>query len=218
MACKTDLIDKLNRVILLTGFKNQSMASLAQAIHMSRATLYLYFKNKDDIVHCVLARHCEFIHDHEIPLSEEPAALARNFVSVTLNVLLISGCTTALFRQELKTYDPDCYTQFAEAYAEYIKRAQRFYELAQVKHVMSVAVAPDYLIFQHKTMASQILEQTLAQKITETQAEYYFDQYLNTQMTLLVLPKYRCHLRSAPLTTFHQQISDRFHAVFPLAQ
>ena len=217
MACKTDLIDKLNRVILLTGFKNQSMASLAQAIHMSRATLYLYFKNKDDIIHCVLARHYEFIHDHEITLSEEPATLARNFVSVTLNVLLLSGITTALFRKELKAYDPVCYAQFAQTSTDYFQRARQFYELARANHVMIAAIAPDYLIFQHQTMASQILEQTLAQKITETQAEYYFDQYLNTQMTLLVLPKYRCHLRSAPLTTFHEQISARFHAVFALA-
>lgn len=217
MACKTDLIDKLNRVILLTGFKNQSMASLAQAIHMSRATLYLYFKNKDDIIHCVLARHCQFIHDHDIKLNEDPDTLARHFVSVTLNALLLSGSTTALFRQELKTYDPAGYAQFAQASTEYFQQVQHFYELAQANHVMSLAVAPDYLVFQHKTMASQILEKTLAQKITVKQAEYYFDQYLKIQMALLVLPKYRCHLRSAPLTTFHKQISDRFYAVFALA-
>jgi len=48
MIKRQDLVIKLNHLILIKGFQTQSMSTLAQQVGVSRATLYLNFKNRID--------------------------------------------------------------------------------------------------------------------------------------------------------------------------
>jgi len=47
---ETEIIDAARRVIVREGFRNTSMEKIAEEASISKGTLYLYFKSKEDLV------------------------------------------------------------------------------------------------------------------------------------------------------------------------
>jgi len=62
---KTNIIDCAMRVFVEKGIVNSSMEEIAECAELSKATLYLYFKNKEEIVlyvmNCVLSKFLEYL-------------------------------------------------------------------------------------------------------------------------------------------------------------
>jgi AcrR family transcriptional regulator len=57
---ENEIIDAARRVIAREGFRNTSMDKIAEKASISKGTLYLYFKNKEDLVRQATARgHAE---------------------------------------------------------------------------------------------------------------------------------------------------------------
>lgn len=72
---RASIIDCAMKVFLEKGFVNSTMDEIAECVELSKATLYLYFKNKEEIIihvmNCVL---CKFIEYLEVKMSRvEPA-------------------------------------------------------------------------------------------------------------------------------------------------
>jgi len=111
MINQKDLTIKLNHVILIQGFQKLSMSKLATAVGISRASLYLYFKNKDDIVQAVVDRHLKFIAEHPVPKQFSPAT----FLPIWLDSLLLMGSPPTTFTTDLRKGYPDQSATFTAA-------------------------------------------------------------------------------------------------------
>lgn len=130
MERKDELIIALNHAILAHGFAKQSMSALARLINVSRATLYLYFQNKDKIIDAVCARHLQFLKNNtptDAPLT------ADGYLQLRLNTLLLLGSRAPIFSGDLATSRPDLADELNSAYAKYNDATtKRFIEMRTI--------------------------------------------------------------------------------------
>jgi AcrR family transcriptional regulator len=60
---KNDIIDAAERVFFKKGHENATMDDVAEAAELSKGTLYLYFKNKEDLYLAIHLRGNRILHD-----------------------------------------------------------------------------------------------------------------------------------------------------------
>lgn len=59
---RADIIDAAERVFFSKGWQTATMDDVAEACELSKATLYLYFKNKEELYAAILVRGSEILH------------------------------------------------------------------------------------------------------------------------------------------------------------
>lgn len=59
---RADIIDAAERVFFSKGWLAATMDDVAEASELSKATLYLYFKNKEELYAAILVRGSEILH------------------------------------------------------------------------------------------------------------------------------------------------------------
>jgi AcrR family transcriptional regulator len=81
---EAEIIDAVRRVIVRNGFRKTSMEKVAEEANISKGTLYLYFKNKEDLVrkatergHAEMARAIEKLTQHTITPDDAIATYVR---------------------------------------------------------------------------------------------------------------------------------------------
>jgi AcrR family transcriptional regulator len=57
------IIDAAEKVFFSRGLENATMDEVAEVAEFSKGTLYLYFKNKNDLFHAIIARALEILFD-----------------------------------------------------------------------------------------------------------------------------------------------------------
>ncbi len=60
---KVDIIDAAESVFFSKGWQTATMDDVADAAELSKATLYLYFKNKEELYAAILLRGSEMLYD-----------------------------------------------------------------------------------------------------------------------------------------------------------
>jgi TetR/AcrR family transcriptional regulator len=60
---RVDIIDAAESVFFAKGWQTATMDDVADAAELSKATLYLYFKNKEELYAAILLRGSELLHD-----------------------------------------------------------------------------------------------------------------------------------------------------------
>jgi AcrR family transcriptional regulator len=60
---RNDIIDAAERVFFSSGWQAATMDDVAEAAELSKATLYLYFKNKEELYAAILVRGSVLLHD-----------------------------------------------------------------------------------------------------------------------------------------------------------
>jgi TetR/AcrR family transcriptional regulator len=60
---RNDIIDAAERVFFSKGWQSSTMDDVAEAAELSKATLYLYFKNRDELYAAILVRGSEILYD-----------------------------------------------------------------------------------------------------------------------------------------------------------
>lgn len=183
MTPKEELIIKFNHIILIQGFTNFSMVDLAKKADISRAKLYLYFKNKDEIVESVINRHMEFLTKYPIP----QGASVENLSSTILNSLLLLGSTTDMFENELKQKYPQLYRNFIQEYESYLENLVTFYKDAQIKKLIINDVSAEFLLFQNKINIRGILDNVYTNQISLDKGEQYLREYFIYQIKTLLI-------------------------------
>jgi AcrR family transcriptional regulator len=85
---RTDIIDAAERVFFSQGWQAATMDDVADAAELSKATLYLYFKSKEELYAAILLRGSEILHDlfHAAVAShrtgaEQTEAIGRAYMS-----------------------------------------------------------------------------------------------------------------------------------------
>lgn len=183
MTPKEELIIKFNHLILIQGFNNFSMVDLAKKADISRAKLYIYFKNKDEIVTSVVDRHMEFLKKYPIP----EVAKDENLLSTILNSLLLLGSSTELFEKELQQKYPQLYRDFRHGYDQYLVDLKAYYQDAQKNNLVINTVSADFLLYQNKISIRGILDDVRTGQINLEQGEQYLREYFIYQIHSLFI-------------------------------
>ncbi|GEO59602.1 TetR/AcrR family transcriptional regulator [Companilactobacillus bobalius] len=208
MTPKEELIIKFNHIILIQGFDNFSMVDLAKMAGISRAKLYIYFKNKDEIVQSVVQRHLEFLQKNPIPTKIED----ENLLPTILNSLLLMGSTTELFKTELKQTYPQMYRQFSHGYEEYFQALEKYYQIAQQQQLIINDVSAEFLLFQNQINIHGILDNVRVNQISLEKGELYLKEYFIYQIhSLLVKPEV---VISDQIKTFAHTIINEYYDTY----
>ncbi|MFC6176631.1 TetR/AcrR family transcriptional regulator [Companilactobacillus huachuanensis] len=185
MTPKEELVIKFNHIILVQGFSNFSMVDLAKMADISRAKLYIYFKNKDQIVNSVVDRHLEFLKKYPIPTT----AKDENLLSTILNSLLLLGSTTELFESELREKYPQLYRNFKRGYETYFSNLKSYYENAQENHLIIKDISAEFILFQNRINIRGILDDVRNNQLSLNKGEQYLAEYFTYQIHSLLLNK-----------------------------
>ncbi|MYV05483.1 MULTISPECIES: TetR/AcrR family transcriptional regulator [Furfurilactobacillus] len=212
MIDQTELTIKLNRVILIEGFQKLSMSKLAQAVDVSRATLYLYFKNKDEIVQAVVGRHLRFISERPIPAEFD----ASSFITVWLNSLLLMGSTTETFTTDLQRAYPELAHELRMADHDYFTHLISYVAKAQQADVVLPIYTPDFVVFQADTLITSVLQQVKAHRITLEQAEQYLSDGISLELQALLSSTVRKQLDISNFEPMKTLIFKEFRATYAL--
>jgi TetR/AcrR family transcriptional regulator len=60
---RIDIIDAAERVFFSKGWRTATMDDVAESVELSKATLYLYFKNKEELYAAILVRGSVLLHE-----------------------------------------------------------------------------------------------------------------------------------------------------------
>ncbi|WP_143462292.1 TetR/AcrR family transcriptional regulator [Levilactobacillus enshiensis] len=212
MIDQKELTAKLHHVILIKGFQTVSMSKLAAAVNVSRASLYLYFKSKDEIVQAVVARHLQFIAEHPVPRPFAPAT----FLPIWLDSLLLMGSTTETFTTELKRAYPALYQQLTGAHRVYFAQLEVYIDQAQQVEFIDPALPADYVLFQAEALVQTVLQRVQAHQLTLDRAETYLVATLHLQLWGLLTPAGWEQIDTTHLESFKATILREFRATYAL--
>ncbi|WP_125589128.1 TetR/AcrR family transcriptional regulator [Companilactobacillus jidongensis] len=210
---REELIIKLNHIILIKGFQKSSMATLAKNIGISRASLYLYFKNKDEIIQAVVNRHLEFIKNNQFNDTDNPDDLTK----ALLNTMLLTGSSTTTFENELRDAYPQLFVEFQNSYEDYFNKFSSFYKSMQKKKYFVENISAEFVVFQNKATINEILKQTLNDKLAINHAENFLNEYFISQLNSIVEPVTREQMNLQKIEGFKKSIITEFRTTYSLS-
>lgn len=148
---KAELTITLNHIILARGFDKLSMAQLAQLAGVSRATLYLYFKNKAEIVAAVTGRHLDFVARQ---LKVKHKYTVAGYQQLRLASLLLIGSVSAIFLTELRREYPKISQQLEESSQQFKQQTIQQLTKFKTKGIISDQVDVTTLSLQDEVLVT----------------------------------------------------------------
>jgi len=150
---KADIVRCATKVFLAKGFIHASMDEIAECAEFSKATLYLYYRNKEEIfLHVINNILDNFIQYIEVRLSEVDSAIDKIRMIGEAYLDFYSNChgQYLLLNSQESIAGIDLSNQ--ESYREYLNRTSRFWTLICAQ--ISVAIEEGY--FQNNVKAIEI--------------------------------------------------------------
>ena len=81
---RNEIIDAAEKVFFFKGIENATMDEVAETAELSKGTLYLYFKSKEDIHFAICRRGLEILMDKLGEVVEEDKSVLENLIRVGL--------------------------------------------------------------------------------------------------------------------------------------
>ncbi|WP_125582239.1 TetR/AcrR family transcriptional regulator [Levilactobacillus cerevisiae] len=212
MINQKDLTIKLNHIILIEGFQKLSMSKLATAVGISRASLYLYFKNKDEIVQAVVDRHLKFIAEHPVPKQFSPTT----FLPIWLDSLLLMGSTTDLFMADLRKGYPELFQTLSAAYQGYFAQLAVYVGQGQASHFFLDLYSVDFVLFQAQTLVQGVLRQVQGRQLSLDHAGKYLEDTLHFQLAGLLPRRSQEQLDEQQIAGFEATVLREFRETYAL--
>jgi AcrR family transcriptional regulator len=201
---------KLNHVLLREGIDAPTMSSLATSIGISRASLYLSFKNKADVVGEVVNRHLAFMKLNPIPATLH----TEQFPKVFLDSLLLLGSTTDLFLSELHRSFPALWEQLNAAESAHFAQWNRYVAKAQRAHYLIKEMSPDFLLFHMRTSVRSALASVSARDITLTDSQDYLRTFATVLLRGITTEPEAALARLAHLRPYENRIFTEFRETY----
>jgi TetR/AcrR family transcriptional regulator, cholesterol catabolism regulator len=108
-----DILDGAIQMFGRIGIRSVSMDDLAQELHMSKKTIYLYFKNKEELIEAMLNHHLELdLRNYEAICSKENTNAIDVLLLVSESVCKHINETSHAQVFELKKYYPEQFSAF----------------------------------------------------------------------------------------------------------
>lgn len=212
MINQKDLMRKLNQVVLIEGFQKLSMSKLAAAVGISRASLYLYFKNKDEVVQAVVERHLGFIAEHPVPQQFSPAT----FLPIWLASLQLMGTTTEQFMTDLRKAYPEHFQAVSESQQDYFAQLEAYITQGQAQKVLMDVYPADFVIFQAQTLIQGILTRVQHRQLAVDQAGRYVEATLHLQLVSLLAANSQAKLDVKQVAGLEAAVLRKFRETYAL--
>ncbi|MCD7948586.1 MAG: TetR/AcrR family transcriptional regulator [Oscillospiraceae bacterium] len=197
---KTRVAYQVFSLFALHGFDGISMDEVARQVKLSKATLYKYFKSKEDIV-------CDMVgeirgHLNALQFSTDTGidSVLASISAIYFKSVLIAAYSSSKFLTDLEGKYPDIYAAYISALRAVQTRFEAFYEQAvregyckklsislvgeQTRRMLPAIIRPDYLGRHDTTLPDVIAEyyklllyQLLSEKyiaVTEQDSLYSF--------------------------------------------
>ncbi|GAB6933430.1 TetR/AcrR family transcriptional regulator [Calditerricola satsumensis] len=118
------IIDAAVRVIAKHGYHNAQVAKIAREANVADGTIYLYFRNKDDVLISVFREKMgEFIHATRARLDQVPTAeeKLRELIRMHLSQLAQNWDMAVVTQIELRQSNPVVRTEIRETLRQYYR-------------------------------------------------------------------------------------------------
>lgn len=204
------LVIKLNHVLLHEGISAPTMSSLAKSIGISRASLYLYFKNKEDIVEAAVSRHLTFISLNPVPTTFNP----KRFPKVLLDSLLLLGSTTDIFLTQLHQLFPRLWEKLDSASNAHFEQWTKYAKEAQRAHYLINDANPDFMFFHMRASVRSILSSTTKREISPATAETYLLAFVTVLLRGITTEPDTALAQLANLEPYERRILTEFRETY----
>ena len=138
LATTEAMLDGAQRAMILHGFEKVTMQQIAEATGCAPGTLYLYFKNKQELFEAITARHLKSVYESwlaqtaaiENPLEKVRMLLVGMFRESSENPDLFRMFLTAMptrhrdVRQQLDRMAGGLHSRLEEMLTSYLRQAQ----------------------------------------------------------------------------------------------
>lgn len=161
------LLVKIFYIFSEHGFDNISMDEVARRINLSKATLYKYFKGKEDIVRGMVDDHIAHLRDVKFATDGIDEVL-ESASWAYIKAVLTTASTSPVFFSDLQHKFPAIYADFNVALDDMADRFFAFYESAkaqgyfrainirlfwiQTKYALRAILTPAYIIQNQTTL------------------------------------------------------------------
>lgn len=149
------LIFKLLPTVRNSGFQTLRMDDIMKIMDISRATLYKYFPNKEDIFHKVTDGYVQYIEEMSTELPKEETMYATQFQQIFEQSVSLALLITDDFLKELQITYPLMYKKLWETIQIREKQLLNFYNEGVQKGIFN-EVNGRLLILQDKMLFSML--------------------------------------------------------------
>lgn len=77
------IIGSLNRKFVTNGFRNFSVDQIASELHISKKTIYKYFRTKEDLIRTVLIKQLSAAYTEVVTIIQEKSNIVEKFVDLS---------------------------------------------------------------------------------------------------------------------------------------
>lgn len=132
------IIEAATRVFSEQGFYNSTVADVAREADVADGTIYLYFKNKDDLLISLFEHSMEFFiqaaHE-EMATTTNPAEKLKKFIALHLHLVQRNQNLAQVIQIELRQSSKFMKEYANEKFFEYLSIVQKILEEAQEKGI-----------------------------------------------------------------------------------
>lgn len=193
------LIFKLLPTVRNSGFQTLRMDDIMKIMDISRATLYKYFPNKEDIFHKVTDGYVQYIEEMSTELPKEETRYATQFQQIFEQSVSLALLITDDFLKELQITYPLMYKKLWETIQIREKQLLNFYNEGVQKGIFN-EVNGRLLILQDKMLFSMLdlkylmknhwtIEQVLLDFYKLRKIQLFKPEMLSTVDDSLILPR-----------------------------
>lgn len=171
---RSQLLIQIFSLFVRQGFEEITMDEIASQIRISKATLYKYFRSKDDLVAALMDEIFHFLNEVAFMPVSDIEDVMENLSRFYQEVVLVATYTSSRFMIDLKKKRPDLHERYFDALKRVLKIFRAFYELCveegyfrrlsiqlvgeQIQMVMPAFMSEDYLKSHHTDAKSVICE------------------------------------------------------------
>lgn len=139
------IIDAALRVFAQKGFFNTRISEIAREANVADGTIYLYFKNKDDILISLMeekiGKFCDVVQE-DLAKVDDPVEKLRIFAYNHLNLILENPDLAEVMQVELRQIPKFMREYVNRIYMEYVNLVRVIIQEGQEKGIFRSDVAP----------------------------------------------------------------------------
>ena len=171
---KTRLLNQIFVLFAQCGFDGISMDEVAKQIKLSKATMYKYFKSKEDIVRDMVHEMIAHLNSVEFAFDNGIDGVLESTETVYFKGIITAAYITSKFIADLQNKFPDIYDGYVSALNALEERFKIFYELAaqngyykrlsirlvgeQFKMMLPTIISNEYISTHDTTLRDVIME------------------------------------------------------------
>jgi AcrR family transcriptional regulator len=174
-AKKEELIQRLIPFLLEKGLQGVTMDNMAEAMNISKATVYKYFQSREEILAATIAVKLDEIKHFDAYLNDKEVEYLDRYKNAVQYLSEHISDITNLFLADLKTFFPHLW-QLIDAFKEYCMNSLKAYYNEGIRKGYFNKINPEIMVMTDQFFLDKLTDPDflVAHKLTIKQA---FDEY-----------------------------------------